>query len=1037
MADQTSLCNRVAELESQKTVGEWPEMLDKRVMSAIEEASILTDAVDVRVDGVQAEVNLLKRVVGRDDDRAPMSKVKVPDPKPFGGARSVKELENFPWDMETYFQAARIPEAEKVSITSMYLTGDAKLWWRTCLSDDAVRIGTRLRRGTHRERLCEGVQLSDAGRSGHVRGGQTVQFPVGTADLGSDGIRRQGVKDLPSAIAAADRLVDFRVTNNSDPEKKRRILERRRGSPRGKLNALVAEADDDEGGSPRVNPLQLVSALQERPPTQKGLMHVRVQINGKAVMAMLDSGAIHNFVADREIQKLGLTLAQHSSRIKAVNLEAKPIQGAAGVELKVGAWTGQCKLLAVPLDDFDVILGMDFMLLANAMVMPYLNGLFIANPSSTCFVQGTYLQDSVRSTEKKDSLMSAMQVKAGLRRGDQTYLAALIEIKPDVVQEVPDEVAELLQEFKDVFPPELPKKLPPRRAIDHAIELEPGARPPAQAPYRMAPAELAELRKQLDGLLEAGLVQPSKAPYGSPVLFQRKQDGSMRMCVDYRAAKLEDQKWEWTVACEDAFKLLKQAISSQPVLKLPQFDRPFEVQARWQEFLGEFDFEWVHRPGKHNDVADALSRILVEEYVAALTVVESDFLDQIRESSKTDVGYLKLVEYVKSGLIPKYWLDSGLLYAKGGRVFVPTGTLRRRLLRETHDPQWAGHPGIDRMIALSSSLDKVERKKEAGLLQPLPIPEVPWQSVSMDFITGFPKGCLSEGFGALFNMMGTELKFSTANHPQTDGQTERVNALVEDYLRHYVPASQRNWVDLLDVAQFSYNLHKSSATGMSPFELAYGQQATTPHEISVQRTGGKCPAAYRYARSKQELLDEAKDSLAKAQGRMKKYANMGRRHVEFSAGDQDLLDAARQQTQRAPPVIRKEFEKTACASGRRTVSAWGDTARHSQTDGRGAKRQWARAGVLRTLGRRLGKRARWTRPQAAAVRKHSAAVGSCALELGSSRQLCAGTRQHSVALGSKVLGLSQLGASTRRQYPGLADEGSYTQAVTDGSYGLE
>ncbi|KAK4391962.1 Transposon Ty3-G Gag-Pol polyprotein [Sesamum angolense] len=303
-------------------------------------------------------------------------------------------------------------------------------------------------------------------------------------------LRRQGVKDLPSAIAAADRLVDFRVTNNSDQEKKNKDSGKEKGKSgngwkdgkfkkkkhqeRGKLNALVAEADDDEGGSPRVNPLQLVSALQERPPTQKGLMYVRVQINGKAVMAMLDSGATHNFVADREIQKLGLTLAQHSSRIKAVNSEAKPIQGMACVELKVGAWTGQCKLLVVPLDDFDVILGMDFMLLANAM-------------------------DSVRSTKKKDSLMSAMQ------------------------------------EFKDDFPPELPKKLPPRRAIDHAIELEPGARPPAQAPYRMAPAELAELRKQLDGLLEAGLVQPSKAPYGSPVLFQRKQDGSMRMCVDYRA----------------------------------------------------------------------------------------------------------------------------------------------------------------------------------------------------------------------------------------------------------------------------------------------------------------------------------------------------------------------------------------------------------------------------------------------------------------------------------------------------------------------
>ncbi|KAL0308934.1 UNVERIFIED_CONTAM: Transposon Ty3-G Gag-Pol polyprotein [Sesamum radiatum] len=123
-------------------------------------------------------------------------------------------------------------------------------------------------------------------------------------------------------------------------------------------------------------------------------------------------------------------------------------------------------------------------------------------------------------------------------------------------------------------------------------------------------------------------------------------------------------------------------------------------------------------------------------------------------------------------------------------------------------------------------------------------------------------------------MMGTELKFSTANHPQTDGQTERVNALVEEYLRHYESASQQNWVDLLDVAQFSYNLHKSSTTDMSPSELAYGQQPTTPHEISIQKSGGKCPAAYQFARSKQDLLDEAKDSLAKAQHRMKKYADM-------------------------------------------------------------------------------------------------------------------------------------------------------------------
>ncbi|KAL0404799.1 UNVERIFIED_CONTAM: hypothetical protein Sradi_2120700 [Sesamum radiatum] len=108
--------------------------------------------------------------------------------------------------------------------------------------------------------------------------------------------------------------------------------------------------------------------------------------------------------------------------------------------------------------------------------MPYLSGLFIADANCTSFVQGTYLQDSVRAAEKRDTLMSASQVKNDLKHGEQTYLAALIEIKLDVVQKVPDEVAEVLEEFKNVFPPERPKKLPPRQAIDHVIELESGAR---------------------------------------------------------------------------------------------------------------------------------------------------------------------------------------------------------------------------------------------------------------------------------------------------------------------------------------------------------------------------------------------------------------------------------------------------------------------------------------------------------------------------------------------------------------------------------
>ncbi|KAL0294924.1 UNVERIFIED_CONTAM: hypothetical protein Sradi_6859800 [Sesamum radiatum] len=88
---------------------------------------------------------------------------------------------------------------------------------------------------------------------------------------------------------------------------------------RGKLNALVVEPDDDnEGGSSQVNPLQLLGVMQEKPPKQKGLMYIRVQINGKVLMAMVDTGTTHDVVVDREIQKLGLTLTQHSNRIKTV-----------------------------------------------------------------------------------------------------------------------------------------------------------------------------------------------------------------------------------------------------------------------------------------------------------------------------------------------------------------------------------------------------------------------------------------------------------------------------------------------------------------------------------------------------------------------------------------------------------------------------------------------------------------------------------------------------------------------------------------------
>ncbi|KAL4022764.1 hypothetical protein IC575_016509 [Cucumis melo] len=91
----------------------------------------------------------------------------------------------------------------------------------------------------------------------------------------------------------------------------------------------------------------------------------------------------------------------------------------------------------------------------------------------------------------------------------------------------------MVRDYPDVFPEELPG-LPPHKEIEFAIELEPGTVPISRAPYRMTPAKLKELKVQLQGLLYKGFIRPSVSPWGVPVLFIKKKDGSMRLCIDYR-----------------------------------------------------------------------------------------------------------------------------------------------------------------------------------------------------------------------------------------------------------------------------------------------------------------------------------------------------------------------------------------------------------------------------------------------------------------------------------------------------------------------
>jgi hypothetical protein len=117
----------------------------------------------------------------------------------------------------------------------------------------------------------------------------------------------------------------------------------------------------------------------------------------------------------------------------------------------------------------------------------------------------------------------------------------------------------VVRDFPNVFPEELPGK-PPDREVELVIDLLPGTAPISKRPYRMSVEELKELKKQLTELQEAGYIRPSSSPWGTPVLFVQKKDGSQRMCVDYRSLNDVTVKNKYPLPrIEDLFNRMRSA----------------------------------------------------------------------------------------------------------------------------------------------------------------------------------------------------------------------------------------------------------------------------------------------------------------------------------------------------------------------------------------------------------------------------------------------------------------------------------------------
>ena len=427
-------------------------------------------------------------------------------------------------------------------------------------------------------------------------------------------------------------------------------------------------------------------------------------------------------------------------------------------------------------------------------------------------------------------------------------------------------------------------------------------------------------------------------------------------------------------------------------------------QARWVTKLMEYDFELIYRPGPTQEAADCLSRPPGLKKSAAVVpmirdtsngatfgygvIPMSDDTDPTNDDAEWNnlgVGSEGMTwtqecsraynedeffKRIKPSDNSRYQTQTGtglihLVESDGShRLCVPTRKLQLRIISECHDTKFMAHPGENRLIAhlrrsffwprmrdmaqnFVKTCERCQKSKSRntklpGLQQPLPVPMVCWEEVSIDFMTklprsqkgndmlmvvvdrlskqahfipvketygatemarvyhdnifrhhGIPKAIISdrdprftaELWRELWEKLGTRLRMSTADHPQTDGQTEVVNRTINHMLR--TTLTNDDWESRLVDIEFAYNSLVNRTTGKSPFEITYGYVPLTPATLHSDQPPIVDSPFERFA--------EVRDAMITAQQASKTQADQNLTETIHQVGDLVLLAASRMQ----------------------------------------------------------------------------------------------------------------------------------------------
>ncbi|GJS63363.1 putative reverse transcriptase domain-containing protein [Tanacetum coccineum] len=382
--------------------------------------------------------------------------------------------------------------------------------------------------------------------------------------------------------------------------------------------------------------------------------------------------------------------------------------------------------------------------------------------------------------------------------------------------------------------------LPPSREVEFCIDLIPGAMPVAKSPYRLAPTEMQELSNQLKELQEKGFIRPSSSPWGAPVLFVKKKDGSPYL--DKFVIVFIDDILIYSNSKEEHEVHLK--IDNGGDFNVNNFSKYLQ---RLSTLLSQKNLKHFDWGDEQENAFQTLKDMLCDAPILALPEGTDDFVVYCDASNQ---GFGCIADAEGQGIKARI-LEAQSEASKG--INTPAETLEV----------------------------KAEHQKPSGLLQQPEIPEWKWENITMDFISKLPR--TSSGHDSIWAIidrltksahflairedykiedlqdctsprslskarcackaLGMRLDLSTTYHPETDGQSERTIQTLEDMLRACAIDFGGNWDTHLPLVEFSYNNSYHTSVKCAPFEALYGRKCRT-RETNPKLGQGREKASY-------------------------------------------------------------------------------------------------------------------------------------------------------------------------------------------------